>query len=130
MIAKLQKALADIGRPKRSAKWPGVRKEHLRLFPCCAACGGRDDLEVHHKEPYHLKPELELAKGNLLTLCESGPYGNCHLIIGHNGSWKDWNANAETTASHSLAAIRSIRSGIGRATPAEKNFDRTKPKTP
>lgn len=117
MIDMISKAVASIGKPKRSSKWPKVRQKHLQSYPVCAACGGGDSLEVHHIKPYHSEPESELDPANLLTLCEAGPFGNCHLLIGHNGSWKDWNPNAPVTATHSCSVVKSIKSALGRPTP-------------
>lgn len=78
------------GKP-RSPQWDRVRAEHLRLHPTCAACGGRDSLQVHHIKPYHLFPELELEPMNLLTLCTGRKSCNCHLEYGHNGDWSEAN---------------------------------------
>lgn len=76
----------------RSDKWPTIRKHYLERYPKCEVCGGKEKLEVHHKEPFHLKPELELNPNNLITLCESKHDGiNCHLLFGHLGSFKSFN---------------------------------------
>jgi hypothetical protein len=75
---------------KRSGKWPRVRAMHLRLHPCCEACGSKADLEVHHIVPYHINPALELEPANLITLCE-GPGVGHHLFWGHNGSYRLFN---------------------------------------
>ena len=76
--------LAAAGGVPRSPKWPSVRAAHLKANPTCAACGGRDALEVHHIQPFHLRPELELDPRNLLTLCADP----CHLVHGHCMSWQ------------------------------------------
>lgn len=77
------------GGQRRSGAWPRIRAEWLVENPCCEACGGMDSLEVHHVVPFHERPDLELCKSNLMTLCESGPGGmNCHLVLGHRGNWK------------------------------------------
>lgn len=85
----------------RSGKWPGVRAEHLALFPECEVCGGKANLSAHHIKPFHTHPELELDPRNLITLCESKRLGlNCHLLIGHLGNFRRINpavwADAET----------------------------------
>lgn len=72
----------------RSPEWPRVRDEHLREHPECEACGSRKNLQVHHIRPFHLFPELELSQGNLITLCMS--LQECHLSLGHGGSWVCW----------------------------------------
>lgn len=67
----------------RSGRWPAVRAAHLRKSPACVACGARQQIEIHHIEAYHLRPELELVDENLITLCH-----NHHLELGHGGDWK------------------------------------------
>jgi hypothetical protein len=59
----------------------------LKDHPRCAACFGKDYLEVHHVKPFHLHPELELEPANLITLCEN-PTHNCHFIFGHVLDWR------------------------------------------
>ena len=68
----------------RSSRWPKVRSEFVRLHPVCAACGGRKELNVHHIEPFHRNPELELDPNNLITLCREH-----HFFVGHDpdGPW-------------------------------------------
>jgi hypothetical protein len=58
----------------------------------CACCGSTKKLNVHHKKPFHLFPELELDLNNLITLCMDK---ECHLKIGHGGDFKDYNPNVE-----------------------------------
>lgn len=84
---------------KRSGHWPQARKDHLDLHPACALCGGTAKLQVHHKQPFHLHPELELDPDNLITLCEAGHGGiNCHLAFGHLGNFKSFNEAVEVDA--------------------------------
>ncbi len=93
MIKKLLSALIlcftcaiTVWSDKRSPEWNQVRDEYIREHPICAVCGTAKDLQVHHKKPFHLYPELELDKNNLITLCISKYWGfNCHLIAGHGG---------------------------------------------
>jgi 5-methylcytosine-specific restriction endonuclease McrA len=76
----------------RSPKWQTTRKHHLEKNPTCAVCSGTEKLEVHHINPFHEKPELELDPTNLITLCESKSYGIvCHLAFGHLGDYKSSN---------------------------------------
>jgi len=75
--------LVAAGGVPRSPRWPSVRAAHLKANPACAACGSRDALEVHHIQPFHLRPELELVPQNLLTLCADP----CHLVHGHLMAW-------------------------------------------
>ena len=89
---------ADLG-AKRSNQWPTVRKKHLVSNPCCAVCGGKEKIEVHHKVPFHINPSLELEPSNLITLCESKSHGVvCHLFIGHSGNYKKINENVDADA--------------------------------
>lgn len=76
------------GEEARSADWPAVEREHLRKEPGCRACGSTRDLNVHHIVPFHVRPTLELAPGNLVTLCRAH-----HLVFGHLMNWAGWNAN-------------------------------------
>ena len=76
---------------RRSSGWSKVRKEHLKLHHCCAACGKKDKLEVHHKLPVHKYPELELNPANLVTLCADP----CHIMFGHLKYWKSWNVDVQ-----------------------------------
>jgi 5-methylcytosine-specific restriction protein A len=71
----------------RSYKWTEVRKNHLKDNPTCIACGRDKKLEVHHKIPVHLNPELELDPANLVTLCADP----CHLLFGHLMNYKSYN---------------------------------------
>lgn len=79
---------------RRSPKWAAKRRAHLQLNPACALCGCviRKRLNVHHIEPFHLRPDLELVDENLLTLCEKSDAPlvrglNCHEWVGHSGNW-------------------------------------------
>jgi hypothetical protein len=81
----------------RSDRWETVRKHHLETNPFCAACGGSNDLQVHHMHPFHLFPQRELDPTNLITLCEKPLHDgdkaddNHHLTLGHCGDWKNFN---------------------------------------
>ncbi|MEP3478013.1 MAG: hypothetical protein ABJZ55_02085 [Fuerstiella sp.] len=82
---------------KRSGSWPRVRDEYLKGHPECACCGGTKKLRVHHRLPFHLRPDLELDPENLMTLCEAGKFGiNCHFLLGHLGNWKRFNPLVRT----------------------------------
>jgi 5-methylcytosine-specific restriction protein A len=75
---------------KRSSDWKKVRDSFVKSHPFCSACGTKNKLEVHHIRPYHVSPELELDKKNLITLCR-----NCHYIFGHYCDWQSWNINVK-----------------------------------
>jgi hypothetical protein len=79
----------------RSPKWPGVEKLHLKFHPVCEACASSKNLNVHHKKPFHLFPQLELDMNNLITLCMDK---ECHIKIGHGDNFKDYNPDVETDA--------------------------------
>lgn len=85
-----------IKRITRSNGWSTVRKHWLEQNPRCAACGSGSILQVHHVEPFHLHPKLELDPSNLITLCE-GRY-ECHLHIGHSGNFKGYNPRVRDDA--------------------------------
>lgn len=82
---------------KRSSQWPAVRRAHLKDHPKCELCDGVKFLEVHHIEPFHLNPAMELDPENLITLCENKKGGvNCHLLFGHLGSYRSFNINVRS----------------------------------
>ncbi len=80
----------------RSSKWAGVRDKYLREHPSCAICGVSDKKRtvVHHKQPFHLHPNLELDPTNFVTLCESAGM-NCHITFGHLGNFKSVNQSID-----------------------------------
>lgn len=89
----------------RSSKWATVRKKFIQKNPVCAACGSAENLNVHHIQPFHVHPELELEESNLITLC--GPKGrNCHFLIGHDpdGPWapakSNWKSSNPSVREH------------------------------
>ena len=94
-IKEIKEVLLDGKREwsqKRSKDWPNIREAHLKENPTCAVCGSKESVEVHHIKPFHIAPELELEKSNLISLCESKKYGvNCHLFFGHLGNYKTEN---------------------------------------
>ena len=73
----------------RSPHWATTRKRHLRANSVCAACGGKNVLQVHHMVPFSDRPDLELDPTNLITLCMGRK--ECHLHIGHGGGYKFFN---------------------------------------
>ena len=101
----------------RSSQWRKVRAEHIANNPCCAACGRKDGLEVHHIVPYHVDPSRELDPTNLITLC--GKY--CHFVFGHFMDWKSWNENVarDCTLYHLAKKDRPHRDVFG-AAPKER----------
>lgn len=81
------KSLVKDASAKRSPEWPALEKKFLAGHPFCTICGTDKSLQVHHKLPFHLKPELELDPTNLMTLCMSMERA-CHLKLGHGGDFK------------------------------------------
>jgi len=95
-IKDIVQGKAKIGQ-KRSSKWVTVRKKYLLEHNKCAVCGGNKALEVHHKKPFHMHPELELDFNNFITLCEAKTNGvTCHLLFGHLGNYKSININVDS----------------------------------
>jgi 5-methylcytosine-specific restriction endonuclease McrA len=90
--ASADPGLAAAGGVRRSSKWPGVRSAHLKARPACEACGKREALEVHHIQPFNLRPDLELDPTNLMTLCGDP----CHIVHGHLMGWARYNPTART----------------------------------
>lgn len=92
----------------RDSRWGYVRKIHLMHYPKCMACGSDKNVEVHHIQPYHLYPDLELDPHNLLTLCNH-PTRLCHFRIGHGFNWKLWNPHVTVDADRSLQMLRNLK---------------------
>lgn len=67
----------------RGSCWQRARAAHLRKEPRCRACGGGDDIEVHHITPYAVDETLECVESNLVTLCRP-----CHHVVGHACDWR------------------------------------------
>lgn len=112
-------ARAVTGEAKRSPHWPTIEHRWRQNHPGCAACGNMVGVQIHHRVPFHDNPDLELCDGtglppatgkkghppNLITLCESG-VGDAHhhhLLIGHGGSFKQFNPNVAADAAELLA---------------------------
>lgn len=85
---------------KRSSGWSKLEKEFIKLYPACAACGTKKSLQVHHILPFHIYPELELDKGNLITLCRGSK--DCHLNVGHGNNFRAWNPNVKEDSKNLL----------------------------
>lgn len=87
----------------RSPEWPNIRKQHLVKQPFCQACGSKNNLEVHHIEPFHVNPSRELDPDNLITLCGK----NCHFIFGHLMDYSSWNPKIIEDAQVYLDKVKS-----------------------
>ena len=86
-----------LGKPavSRDSGWPGLRKEWLKVFPDCAACGTSRKIEVHHRVPVHVDAAREMDWTNLLTLCRP-----CHHMVGHLYNWHDFNPHCAEDAAY------------------------------
>lgn len=89
----------------RSPQWTQVRRNFIKLHPACAVCGTKGGLlkpnELHHCQPFHIKPDLELSPENLITLCRDH-----HFEWGHYFSWKSWNENVREDAKQWLERVK------------------------
>jgi hypothetical protein len=89
---KIQSQIREVGKIHlRSSKWGSVRDNFLEGNLFCAACGSHKHLQVHHVQPFHLNPALELDVTNLLVLCMDEL--DCHLLLGHGDSFRCYNPN-------------------------------------
>src|SRR5688572_27342243 len=77
------------GQP-RNSKWDRFRDKLVQAHPYCSVCNTKENLQAHHKKPYHLFRELELVESNIVILCI-----RCHLLFGHLLDWTAWNPNID-----------------------------------
>jgi 5-methylcytosine-specific restriction protein A len=92
----------------RSPQWPDVRKAHLEKEPSCRACGGTQNLEVHHIKPFHLFPDLELVDSNLITLCMEQGHP-CHFMFGHLLDYQAYNLDVQADVFRFLGEVKNRR---------------------
>ena len=109
MIAHLFRVVQSVLRERkkektRSPRWPIARDACLKIHRNCCACGSVKRLQVHHVEPFHLRPELELDLANLMVLC-MGP-NECHFRIGHGSDFKAFNPHVAKHAGTALICPR------------------------
>lgn len=90
----------------RSSRWESVRVAFIKANPTCAACGHKAT-QVHHIQPFHLHPELELDPANLISLCDRD-----HLLFGHLGNFESYNVNVRADCAWMLAKIKARPSGV------------------
>ena len=77
--------------------WQKCKRLFYKKVPkVCACCGSKKKVELHHKKPRHLFPELALEHTNLIALCGGGK--GCHFHIGHLNSYFTYNENIEDVA--------------------------------
>ena len=101
---------------KRSSEWPKVEKEFREKHSICEACGSSKNLNVHHKKPFHLYPQLELEPSNLITLCMDK---ECHLKLGHGGDWKAYNP-------HVVEDVEKVKKDINQLTEAAEHAEKSR----
>ena len=92
-----------VGSRPRSPHWPTFRAEQIeKRGGKCEACGTTHDLNLHHIQSFHDRPDLELDASNVLILCRDLKHGrNCHFEVGHdpdfdgplNPNWSTTNPN-------------------------------------
>ncbi len=69
--------------------WQRCRRAFLReVDKVCVCCDVTKKIQVHHKLPRHIRPDLATVFSNLIALCRG-----CHLRIGHLGSYFTYNEN-------------------------------------
>lgn len=95
----------------RSPQWPKVQAEYLKNHGECAACGQKDQLQVHHIVPFHVDRSKELDPANLITLCVDGPGNcNCHLLFGHLGNFQSQgNPTVHKDAKYFRTMLKSVK---------------------
>lgn len=96
----------------RSPHWGTAQNKHLKRQPMCQCCRSVKNLQVHHIKPFHLFPELELVESNLITLCMDN---DCHLLVGHGGSFKAYNPEVETDCKQVNLDINLLREVTNKA---------------
>lgn len=88
----------------RPAAVTRAQHEHVKQFPACAACGATESCQGHHVRPYHKFPELAANPSNFITLCEHPGGPECHLHVGHGGSFRFFNSSVVADAARMKAA--------------------------
>jgi hypothetical protein len=96
-----------IGGVPRSPQWPKKEKEFKSAHPECSCCLSKNNLQVHHKKPYHTNPELELVDSNLMTVCRY-----CHFVICHENNWSNVVVDVEHQAKNHLERVNHHRAKI------------------
>jgi len=86
---------------------------HRKENPVCAFSGSKNRLQVHHKIPVSVQPELAADPNNLVTLTKEA-----HLTLGHGCDWKNFNPHIDKD-------IESVQKGIVKT--KKYNTDSEKP---
>ncbi len=83
----------------RSHQWPALERKFKAANPNCFVCGGSKLIQVHHAQPFHLFPHLELEWSNLRSLCMA-PGHFCHFVFGHLFRWSNYNLELDREIRH------------------------------
>ncbi len=75
-------------------QWSKLAKTFIKTHNTCVLCTTLKNLEVHHKKPWQLFPDLRYNEKNLITLCRE-----CHFRFGHCLNWKNYNDKIEELSS-------------------------------
>lgn len=79
----------------RSSRWPETKRRFALISPKkCAVCGNTR-VQLHHKQSFASKPELENDLNNLVWLCQGVLTKNHHLEVGHLGSFFSLNEHVD-----------------------------------
>lgn len=93
LVRVLHSQLRESAKAARSPEWRSVEKGKVEAQKVCEICGSSVRLQVHHVEPFYVKPDMELDPSNLVVLCMDT--NECHFKVGHGGGmghgWKGWN---------------------------------------
>ena len=74
-----------------SGKWRKAKRKYYKKHgKVCKCCGSKKNVELHHKLPRHLFPELALDEKNFIPLCNRKGVG-CHFLLGHLQSYYTYN---------------------------------------
>ena len=74
--------------------WQRCKRAFLKIVgKKCACCGSKKKVEVHHKLPRHIRPDLAVNHKNLIALCGGGK--GCHFHIGHLNSYHTYNETVQ-----------------------------------
>ena len=94
---KLQRLYLNLVAPDGASfngSWQRCRRAFLKqVGRKCVCCSSKKKIQVHHKKPRHLFPELALVFANLICLCR-----DCHFHIGHLNSYFTYNENIDDVA--------------------------------
>ena len=89
--------------------WQSTRDNYLKeTGKVCRCCGSTKNVEVHHKIPRHIRPDLVHDKNNLIALCR-----DCHFHIGHLNDFSNYNAEVEKVCNYVRQRGNRNRAGKG-----------------